>query len=53
VVIEGFFSMQMNMPLGHLIDAKDPKVIEDRGLEEGEGIDEDLPLFTGEVVLQN
>ena len=53
VVVAGYFAQQMGYELGHMLDARDPKVIDDRGLKEGEGIDEELPLYRGKVTLEN
>ena len=53
VVVAGVYCKQVHYGIGHVIDSRAPEVIADHGFEEGEGIHEDLPLFLGEVILEN
>jgi hypothetical protein len=53
VVVVGYFAMQMEYELGHVIDANDPAVQSERSLDDGKGIDENLPLFRGRLTLEN
>jgi hypothetical protein len=53
VMVGGYLEMQGFEKVGDIIDARDPKVIEDSGLDDGEGIHENLPLFHGKVQLEN
>jgi len=53
VLVGGYLEMQGHEKAGDVIDARDPKIKDDYGLDEGEGIHEVLPLFRGQVVLEN
>jgi hypothetical protein len=53
VVTVGYLGERMDWQVGTVIDARTKKVQDDHGLDDGEGIHEDLPLFDGKIVLEN
>jgi hypothetical protein len=53
VMVLGYLGEQQDWSLGKVIDSRDEDVRSDYGLEEGDGIHEELPLFDGKVVLEN
>jgi len=55
IMVRGYLHNDSNdgLPVGHIIDARNPDVRSNYGLEDGEGIHEGLPIFTDQVVLEN